>query len=239
MAAVDNVAGPNAYRILLVDDDPLVLEILRRTLRAVGYETLSATSGAQALDIVDRHGLPHLAIVDLMMPGMDGFGFCEIVQSYSDLPVIMLTAVDDNRSVIRGLQLYAEDYVTKPFSPRELEVRVGRVLRRIGDFSYALQPVIEVDAHLQVDLAHQRVVVDGVERSLTPTENKLLHILFRNVGHTVHSEFVIGRLWPLQEVNKDALRVYVHRLRSKLEPDAREPRYILTVPGVGYRFARS
>lgn len=233
-----DVNEASLQRILVLDDDTTVLEVLRRTLENAGYDVVTATSGQQALDIIDRQGLPHLAIVDMLMPGMTGFEFCEEVQAYSDLPVIVLTGVDDHRSVIRGLQLYAEDYVTKPFNPREIEVRVGRVLRRIGDISYAQEPVIEVDEHLQVDFAHQRVILDGAEQTLTPTESKLLYILLRNAGHTLRAAFLIDRLWPLQEVQRDALRVYVHRLRGKVEPDSSQPRYIHTVPGVGYEFTR-
>ncbi|MBN1247878.1 MAG: response regulator transcription factor [Anaerolineae bacterium] len=237
MSMVD-VTEASAQRILIIDDDTSVLEILRRTLENAGYEAVTVTSGQQALDYIDRHGLPHLAVVDMLMPGMSGFEFCEAVQAYSDLPVIMLTGVHDHKSVIRGLQLYAEDYVTKPFLPREVEVRVSRVLRRIGDFSYAQKPVIDVDEHLQIDFAHQRIMLDGVEQTLTPTETKLLYILLRNAGHTLRAGFLIDRLWPLQEVQKDALRVYVHRLRGKLEPDLSQPRYIQTVQGVGYQFTR-
>lgn len=233
-----DVTEASAQRILIIDDDTSVLEILRRTLENAGYEAVTVTSGQQALDYIDRHGLPHLAVVDMLMPGMSGFEFCEAVQAYSDLPVIMLTGVHDHKSVIRGLQLYAEDYVTKPFLPREVEVRVSRVLRRIGDFSYAQKPVIDVDEHLQIDFAHQRIMLDGVEQTLTPTETKLLYILLRNAGHTLRAGFLIDRLWPLQEVQKDALRVYVHRLRGKLEPDLSQPRYIQTVQGVGYQFTR-
>jgi DNA-binding response OmpR family regulator len=223
-------------RILVVDDDLSVLELLRRALERVGYEVLTAVSGQEALCLIAQHGLPHLAVVDVMMPGMSGLEFCERVQAFCDLPVILLTAIGDRQSVVRGLRLYAEDYVTKPFSPRELEARIGRVLRRIGDFSYVQQPKIEIDACLQIDIAHQCATCDGVEQTLTPTETKLLHILIRNAGRTVRSAFLVDRLWPRQDGKEDALRVYIHRLRSKIELDPGNPQYVLTDPGVGYRF---
>jgi DNA-binding response OmpR family regulator len=225
-----------AHHILVVEDDESCAQVIETTL--LDYQITTAKSGHEALTHIERHGLPHLAIVDLLMPGMNGFQFCEIVQSYSDLPVIMLTAVTQPASVIQGLQLYAEDYITKPFNPKELEARVNRILRRIGDFSYALRPVIEIDEHLQVDFPHQRIVLDEEERSLTPTESKLLHILMRNAGHSLHTAFIIDRLWPLQVIQKDTLRVQIYRLRRKIEPQPSTPRYILTERDVGYRFVR-
>jgi len=187
--------------------------------------------------VVARRGLPHLAIVDIMMPRMDGFEFCRAVQEFTDLPIIILTAVDEEETIIRGIQLFAEDYVTKPFSPRELVARVQRVLRRIGDFAYALDPVTWVDDRLAVDFAHQQAVVDGQPMDLTPTETKILYILMRNAGRTVTVGFLLRRLWPLEEVFEDALRVHVHRLRKKVELNPGQPQYIVTERGLGYRFA--
>jgi DNA-binding response OmpR family regulator len=170
------------------------------------------------------------------MPGMYGFEFCRIVQQFSDLPIIMLTAVDEEETVIQGLQLFAEDYITKPFSPRELVVRVQRVLRRIGDFAYTLDPQIEVDDRLSVDFAHQQVIVEKQSISLTPIETKLLYILMRNAGRTTTTDFLLRRLWPLEEVFEDTLRVHIHRLRQKIEATPSRPRYIITERGTGYTF---
>jgi len=222
-------------RILVVDDDEAVLRLVRDKLDRAGYEVSTARSGEEALDTIRRYGLPHLAIVDIHMPGMDGFEFAEVVQEFSDLPVIMLTAADEEESIIRGIDCFAEDYITKPFSPRELVARVGRVLRRIGDFSYALRPVIPIDDRLSIDLSTQKAIVDGVPVKLTPTESKLLYILMRNAGHTVTMQLLLSRLWPLGGVFEDALRVHVHHLRRKIEPDSGNPHYITTVRGIGYR----
>jgi DNA-binding response OmpR family regulator len=222
-------------RILVVDDDEAIVRLVRDKLDRAGYEVLTARSGQEALDTIRRRGLPHLAIVDIHMSGMDGFEFCEIVQEYSDLPVIMLTAVDEEESVIRGIEHFAEDYVTKPFSPRELVARVRRVLRRIGDFAYALQPVIPIDEQLAVDFGQLRAIVGGQLVALTPTESKLLYILMRNAGRTVTTQFLLSRLWPLGGVFEDALRVHIHHLRRKIEADCGSPHYILTVRGTGYR----
>lgn len=222
-------------RILVVDDDEAVLRLVREKLDRAGYEVVTARSGQEALDTIRRQGLPHLALVDIHMPGMDGFEFCEIVQQYSDLPVVMLTAVDEEESIIRGIEYFAEDYITKPFSPRELVARVRRVLRRIGDFAYTLQPVIPIDNRLAIDFGRQQAIIDNRPMELTPMENKLLYILMRNAGHTVTTEFLLSRLWPLGDVFEDALRVHIHHLRRKIEADLSNPEYIMTVRGVGYR----
>jgi DNA-binding response OmpR family regulator len=227
---------PEIQRVLVVDDDPKIRRLVELKLDHAGFEVFVAASGQEALDIISRCGLPHLAIVDIMMPGMNGFEFCETVQEFSDLPVVLLTAVDDEETIIQGIERFAEDYVVKPFSPRELLARVQRVLRRIGDFAYTLDPVSRVDDRLGVDFAHQQAIVEGQRIDLTPTETKLLYILMRNAGRTVTIDFLLRRLWPLEEVFEDTLRVHVHRLRQKIEADPRKPRYVVTERGLGYRF---
>lgn len=225
-------------RILVVDDDPAILRLVGVKLDNAGFTVLTASCGQHALDVIAKRGLPHLAIVDIHMPGMDGFGFCRAVQAFADLPIILLTAVDEEETIIRGIEHYAEDYVTKPFSPRELVARVQRVLRRIDDFGYTVEPVAQVDDRLAVDFANQKARVDGQWISLTPTETKILYILMRNAGRTVTGDFLLRRLWPLEEVYADALRVHVHRLRQKIEPVPSKPHYVVTDRGLGYRFAR-
>ncbi len=223
-------------RILVVDDDPAILRLVRDKLDSAGYETLTASSGYEALDVIERRGMPHLAIVDINMRGMNGFQFCETVQQFSDMPVIMLSAQDEEETIIQGISRYAEDYVTKPFSPRELVARVERVLRRIGDFAYTLDVVTKVDDRLSVDFPHQRAIICGQPVQLTPTETKLLFVLIRNAGRIVTTEFLLRRLWPMEEVFEDTLRVHIHRLRQKIEPVPAQPRYINTERGLGYSF---
>jgi DNA-binding response OmpR family regulator len=235
-ASLPGEPAAHFQRILVVDDDPAILRLVHDELEFAGFVVFTASSGQEALDVIKRQGLPHLAIVDLRMPGMSGFEFCEAVQAFSDLPVIMLTAVDEEDTVIHGLERFAEDYITKPFSPRELVARVQRVLRRIGDFAYTLEPVTRVDGRLAADFAHQQAIVDGEPVALTPTETKLLYLLMRNAGRTVTTDFLLGRLWPLEEVFEDTLRVHVHRLRHKVEDNPSQPRYIRTERGLGYRF---
>ena len=198
-------------------------------------------SGEDGLKRIAKHGLPHLAIVDLHMPpGMSGFEFCRSVHQYSDLPVIMLTAVDDEDTVLEGLQKHAEDYIVKPFSSGELVARVRRLMQRMGEFAYPLGPVTPVDDRLQIDFPARCAIVDGEEVSLTPTETKLLYLLMRNAGQTVTSEFILRRLWPGETAFEDRLHVHLHRLRRKIE-DKNDPEgrpYITSERGAGYIFIR-
>jgi len=226
-------------RILVADDDPAILRLLKIIMESAGYDVLTAASGVEALEVIARCGMPHLAIVDINMPFMSGFDFCEAVQQFSDLPVIILSAQDEEDTIIKGINRFAEDYVTKPFSPRELVARVERVLRRIGDFGYTLGVTTTVDERLTVDFAHQRALVAGCLISLTPTETKLLYLLMRNAGRVITTDFLLRRLWPMEEMFEDTLRVHVHRLRQKIEPIPSRPRYVLTERGIGYSFPRA
>jgi DNA-binding response OmpR family regulator len=232
-------ANAALQRILVVDDDPAILRLVKTKLESAGYDVLTADSGVDALEVIGRSGMPHLAIVDINMPLMNGFDFCEAVQQFSDLPVIMLSAQDEEDTIIKSISNYAEDYVTKPFSPRELVARVERVLRRIGDFGYTLGITTTIDDRLTVDFAHQRALVEGRSIFLTPTETKLLYLLIRNAGRIVTADFLLRRLWPMEEMFEDTLRVHVHRLRQKIEPIPSQPRYILTERGVGYSFPKA
>lgn len=229
---------PTVRRILVVDDDPDVLRLIRRELGNAGFEVWPAASAEEALEVVTSKGLPHLAVVDILLPGVDGLALARRFQEWSDLPIIMLTSVDEEETVVGAIEKFAEDYVRKPFKPRELVARVERVCRRIGDFAYTLQPVIDVDGHLAVDFAHQRVTVDGRPVPLTATESKLLYVLMRQAGKAVGTEFLLRRLWPSEEVFEDTLRVHVHRLRGKIEPTPGRPRYVVTERGTGYCFPR-
>jgi DNA-binding response OmpR family regulator len=228
---------PTEYRVLVVDDSPLILQMVKNALEAAQFEVITAISGEEALLQIERFGLPHLAIVDINMPGMDGFEFCEELLSYTDVPIIMLTAVDEEATIVQAIEQYAEDYVTKPFSNAELVARSRRVLRRVGDFAYALDTSMAVDNYLQVDFATRQAILNGDPISLTPTESKLLYILMRNAGRTVTSQFILKRLWPLERAEEDRLRVYIHRLRQKIEPEPGDPHYIISKRGIGYVFA--
>ena len=228
--------SPTSRRILAVDDDPDLLRLIRRELGNAGFEVWPAASAEEALDIISRQGLPHLALVDILLPGADGLALARRIQEWCDLPIIMLTSVDEEETVVQAIERFAEDYVRKPFKPRELVARVERVCRRMGDFGYTLEPVIQVDERLSVDFGHQRVTVDGRAVPLTATESKLLYVLMRQAGKPLGTDFLLRRLWPSEEVFEDTLRVHVHRLRGKIEPTPGRPRYVVTERGTGYCF---
>ena len=223
-------------RILVVDDNTYTLRLVETTLEQAGYQVSTAVSGEEALTLINRHGMPHLAIVDLHMPGMSGFEFCRTVHEFSDIPVIMLTAVGSEETVIEGLEKHAEDYIVKPFSGPELVLRVSVVLRRMGDYSYTLDSSSRIDNRLTINFPRREAVVEGETIALTPTEAKLLYILVRNAGRIVTTEFLLSRIWPLQDAHEDRLHVHVHRLRRKIEPDHNQPTYIVAERGTGYRF---
>lgn len=223
-------------RILAVDDNPYTLRIVEVALSKAGFEVQTASSGQDALNLIQRSGIPHLAIVDLNMPGMDGFQFCKSVHTFCDMPIVMLTAVNEEETVIRGIEEFAEDYIVKPFSPGELVARVRRVLRRIGTFAYTLDPIVEVDDHLQIDFPSRKAIVSGEKVSLTPTESKLLYLLMRSAGRVVTTDFLLRRLWPLEEAYEDRLHVHVHRLRRKVEKNHKSPEYVVSERGTGYTF---
>ena len=223
-------------RILAVDDNAFTLRIVQHTLEQAGFQVTTAVSGKDALKIINRHGIPHLAIVDLHMPVMSGFEFCHAVREFSDMPIIMLTAVNSEDTIIQGIEQYAEDYIIKPFNPNELVARVKRVLRRMGDYAYTLDSTTRIDDRLMINFPNREALVEGESVSLTPTETKLLYILVRNAGRIVTTEFLLNRIWPLQDAQEDRLHVHVHRLRRKIELEPNEPSYIIAERGIGYRF---
>ena len=231
-------AQPGVRRLLAVEDDPDLLRLIRAELERAGFEVWPALSAEEALTLLEKRGLPHLALVDILLPGMDGLTLARRLQEWSDLPIVMLTSVDEEETVVEAIESFAEDYIRKPFNPREMVARIERVFRRIGDFGYTLQPVIRVDDRLSMDFAHQRALVEGKPVPLTATESKLLYVLMRQAGRVVATDFLLRRLWPSDEVFEDTLRVHVHRLRAKIEPEPSRPRYIITERGEGYRFPK-
>jgi len=222
--------------ILVVDDEPKIVKTVRAYLEEAGFRVVVAGDGRAALAAF-RHDRPTLVILDLGLPGVDGLDVARTIRRESDLPIIMLTARVDETDKLIGLELGADDYVTKPFSPRELVARVRAVLRRAGGEREAPPPPV-VAGEVSVDLERRRVTVAGRPVELTVTEFELLVVLARNPGR------VFTRLELLDRVQGYAFEGYertvdahVKNLRQKIEPDARNPRYLLTVYGVGYKFA--
>jgi DNA-binding response OmpR family regulator len=220
----------------LVDDDPDILSSVSIHLRADGYRVLRASSGQEALKRLNEE-LPALAIVDLMMPGMDGFETSRRIKRRVDIPIIILTAVDTEETKVRAIELYADDYVTKPFSYAELSARIGRIVKRAWPAGPP-QSRERVDDHLTIDFAGQAVELDGEVRRLSPTELRLLHLLYANAGRILPNELILDRVWPDAEGEMSYLWEYVRRLREKLGDDPAAPRYIESERGIGYRFVR-
>ena len=227
---------PDAKLVLVVDDEPRMVRFVRMNLELEGYQVAEAGSGIEALEKV-RDDLPDLVVLDVMMPEMDGFETLEHMREISTVPVIMLTVRGDEEDRIRGLELGADDYVTKPFSPRELASRIRAVLRRAEMPSPVAKTAIRIDDRLEIDFRKREVIVDGVPVSLRPTEYRLLYHLVNNAGWVMTHEMLLSKVWGY-EYREEAglLRLYITYLRKKIEPDPGDPRYIFTERGVGYRF---
>jgi DNA-binding response OmpR family regulator len=222
--------------VLVVDDEPRMTRFIRMNLELEDYQVIEAHTGLEALDKV-RTNLPDLVILDVMMPEMDGFETLEMLREVSTVPVIMLTVRAEEEDKVRGLELGADDYVTKPFGARELVSRVKAVLRRTQSTARPEEAVLYIDDRLSIDLNQREVIVDGERIKLRPTEFRLLYHLVENAGWVVPHETLLAKVWGYEyreEVHY--LRLYVTYLRQKIEPDPSHPRYILTERGVGYRF---
>jgi DNA-binding response OmpR family regulator len=222
--------------VLLVDDDLTLLAVTARRISRAGFDVRTASSGPAALRTIDD-AWPALVIVDVMMPGMDGFELCRRIKQIADLPIIFLSAVDESEAKISALELYAEDYVTKPFDPDELVARIQRVLRRAAIGS----PQISLDGgEVEVDLTSRRLTTARGSTQLTPTESRLLQVLAAAIDRIVPTEELLHRVWTDSDAADPAyLWVTVRRLRRKLEPDPDHPRYLITERGVGYRLQSS
>jgi DNA-binding response OmpR family regulator len=220
--------------VLLVDDDRTLLSVLSRRVARAGYEVRTAPSGSVALKQLEG-SWPAILIVDLMMPGMDGFELCRRVKQLADLPIIVLSAVDASEAKVSALELYAEDYVTKPFDPDELVARIQRVLRR----SAIGKPQISLDdGDVEVDLATRRIKTPAGNHQLTPTEARLLRVLSASVDRVVPTDELLGRVWTDADgADPSYLWVTVRRLRRKLEADPDKPRFLITERGIGYRLS--
>jgi two-component system KDP operon response regulator KdpE len=222
--------------VLVVDDEPRMIHFIRLNLEHDGFEVSEATSGSQALEAL-RDKLPDLILLDVMMPDLDGFETLQLIREISTVPVIMLTAKGEEDDRVRGLELGADDYITKPFSPRELVSRVRAVLRRTEASTPGAGEVLEVDERLKIDLQRREVWVEGRPVRLRPTEFKLLYHLVQNAGWVVPHEQILAKVWGYEYRDETHyVRLYINYLRQKLEPDPSHPRYILTERGVGYRF---
>ena len=225
-------------KVLVVDDAAEVIEAVTVsfTLQWRETEVIGADNGEAALDLVEREH-PDVVLLDITMPGMSGFETLRGIRAFSDVPVIMLTARDDVLDKVKGLELGADDYVTKPFDHLELLARVKALLRRLDMPQPTSRAPSFRSGDLEVDFAAQEVRLRGEPVPLTATEYKLLYHLVRNAGHVLRHETLLAKVWGREYVDEiDYLRVYIRRLRRKLEEDPERPRHILTERGLGYRF---
>jgi DNA-binding response OmpR family regulator len=223
-------------KVLVVDDEPRMIHFIRLNLEHDGFQVTEALSGAEALEVM-RDTLPDLILLDVMMPDLDGFETLQLIREISNVPIIMLTAKGEEDDRVRGLELGADDYVTKPFSPRELVSRVRAVLRRTEMPGEAVHELIEIDDHLKIDFDRREVWVEGELVKLRPTEYRLLYHLVQNAGWVVPHDQLLAKVWGYEYRDETHyLRLYINYLRQKLEKDPSDPEYILTERGVGYRF---
>lgn len=227
----------DAKRILVVDDEPRMIGFIRMNLELEGYQVIEAHNGLEALEAI-RTQLPDLVLLDVMMPQLDGFETLRMLREFSSIPVIMLTAKGEEDDKVYGLELGADDYVTKPFSSRELSSRVRAVLRRAETPTTSPdQAVLKIDDRLSVDFNRREVIVEGEHIKLRPTEYRLLYHLIENAWWTVPHEQLLAKVWGYEYRDETHyVRLYVNYLREKIEEDPSNPKYILTERGVGYRF---
>jgi two-component system KDP operon response regulator KdpE len=221
-------------RVLVVDDELQILRALRIILRDAGFDVLQAASVEEALDVAAVRP-PEAAIIDLMLPDGDGIDITRALREWSEMPILVLSAVGEEDEKVRALEAGADDYVTKPFGPRELVARLQALMRRVGPGKS--EPVMRADG-LEIDLAAHTVRVDGAEVHLTPIEFSLLRVLARNRGRLMTHRALLVEVWgPEYESDATVLRAHVANLRRKIEPPGTKPRYIRTDLGVGYRFS--
>ncbi|HET9140315.1 response regulator transcription factor [Actinophytocola sp.] len=224
--------------VLVVDDDLTVRDVVRRYLERGGHRVALADNGEEALRWVAEHQ-PDLVVLDLMLPGMDGLEVCRRLRARSAVPVVMLTALGEEENRIAGLELGADDYVTKPFSPKELALRVASVLRRAQAAAPRGAAADLADGDLVLDVAGHRASLSGVPLALTTREFDLLVFLMANPGEAFTREQLLDRVWGWDFGDQSTVTVHVRRLREKIEATPAKPRRIVTVWGVGYRYDHS
>ena len=221
-------------RIAVVDDDPLIVRLVRLHLEKAGYQVETASDGEAGLELVAT-SLPDLVILDLMLPKLDGYEVCRRIREFSLVPVVMLTAKGEQVDKLRGFEMGADDYLTKPFAPQELLARILAVLRRSRFGQTPAASGLAQCGGIAMDLVRRRVTLDGEPVKLTPTEFKLLQQLLTNRGKVMSHTELLTNVWgPEYRDDRDYLWAYVRHLRRKLEPEPDHPKYIRSEPGVGY-----
>lgn len=226
-----------AEKILIVDDDPFLLQLIEKSLTSHGYKAIVASDGAEGLQLLNQTK-PHLVILDIMMPNLNGWEFCDRIRQVSTIPIIMLTALGSHADIIRGLQAGADDYLVKPFLQDELLARVSAVLRRATmPPPSSTAPLRFGNGELVIDPVDRCATVNGDDADLSPTEFELLYFMAQRPGQILNAEFIFQNVWPYDtDTDTKNLKWYVWRVRKKIEKDPSNPKYIITERGVGYRF---
>jgi len=224
-------------KLLIIDDDEKLLDALELYLQKEGYQVFTAREGIEGLrDLYEVH--PDLVILDIMLPRIDGWEVCERIRKMTSVPIIMLTAQGQEANRVKGLVMGADDYVSKPFSLRELAARVEAVLRRSTGIQEQRDDVLYADDYLVIDAGRMEVRCAGQALNLTATERRVLFFLASNAGQLLTSRQILAGVWGSEYADEVGyVRLYVYRLRQKIEPTPDRPRYILTEYGMGYRFA--
>jgi DNA-binding response OmpR family regulator len=223
-------------KALIVDDDRVLADVVAFTFRREGFEVIQAYDGPTAIRRWSEEH-PDIVILDVNMPTMDGFTVCRHIRERSNTPIILLTVRGEEDDIVEGLEIGADDYIVKPFSPRQLVARANAVLRRAGQTT--ISPILQV-GELTFDSSQRRVTIGaGDPISMTPLEGRLLDYLMANAGHVLTTDAIIDHVWGPGGGDRDMLRQLVRRLRSKIEVDPADPNYIKTIPGLGYGFTRN
>lgn len=232
----------NLYNVLIVEDEKEICDGIEIYLKNQGYNVFKANNGIEGLEIIERETL-HLAIVDIMMPKMDGITMVMKLRENHEFPVIMLTAKSEEMDKIMGLNIGADDYITKPFNPMELLARVNSQLRRYSKYLRMINNLEEstnsyVIGGLELNIDTKEVTLDGEEVKLTPIEFKILELLMKNCGKVFSAESIYEQVWNEQAINTDTVMVHVRNIREKIEIDRKNPKYLKVVWGIGYKIEK-
>jgi two-component system KDP operon response regulator KdpE len=222
--------------VLVVDDEERMVRFIRLNLEHDGFQVIESSTGMVAVNLI-REKLPDIVLLDVMLPDIDGYEVLKLIRQHHTTPVIMLTARGEEEDRVKGLELGADDYITKPFSPRELVSRIKAVLRRSESSGMGQKEIIKVDNHLTMDFGRHEILIEGQPIQLRPTEYRLLYHLVMNAGWVQTYDTLLAKVWGYEYQDEPHyVRLYVNYLRQKLEKDPANPIYILTERGVGYRF---
>lgn len=231
-----------SYNVLIVEDEKEIADAIAIYLNNQGYNVFKACNGVEGLEVIEKENL-HLAIVDIMMPKMDGITMVMKLRENFEFPVIMLTAKSEEMDKIMGLNIGADDYITKPFNPMELLARVNSQLRRYSKYLSVVNTFEEKNNNftiggLELNIDTKEVTVDGEYVKVTPIEFKILHLLMKNPGRVFSAEELYGKVWNEEAINTDTVMVHVRNIREKIEIDSKNPKYLKVVWGVGYKIEK-